>query len=858
MKNLLLSALCFITLNHSNLLAQDVNGWLQKVANRYNLSSDDVANYELSNTYFRAQTKMHHQYLQQLVNGYPVYNALIQLHFDEDNQLRFSNSTFFRDAANNTNTNAASVSLQTAFEQVSQQLNLNLSICANFKTTKPNRFEMHCDEHFMHPVRAKLVYFPLENGQLRLVYEFSLEPRFSNDSWTIFVDADNTEIVYQQNRTLSCVFHSHNEENILSNCVETPESHQVVNENRNLGQAVYNAFPLTVESPIHGSRNLLNAVEYPDASPYGWHDTNGAPGAEYTITQGNNVHAHEDTSDLDIPGYSPDGGVDLIFDFPYFETGDPILSLDASITNLFVWNNFLHDITYYYGFDEVSANFQQTNYTGIGEGNDFVYAHALDGSGNNNANFGTPEEGLNPRMQMYIWNHIEGALLEIVDPAIIADFYSTGSSTFGVEPPSITINADVVLVNDGSANPTLGCGTLTNGADLVGKIAYFDRGSCTFVQKVQNAQASGAVAVIIANNQQGGPMSMGGNDNGTLTIPVLSISQDDGALIKQQLLANQTVNANFGGEYELITHDSSFDNGIIAHEYGHGISNRLTGGGFQVSCLFNDEQMGEGWSDFFALIISDTINSQDVNPRGIGNFASNRAPNAFGIRPFPYTTDLTVNGLTYQDIENLSIPHGVGSVWCTMLWDLYWALVDEYGHTNELYASDGGNNKAIFLVMEGMRIQSCNPGFVDGRDAILAADEYLYDGDNQCLIWEVFARRGLGFSASQGSSDVVGDEQEAFDIPVFCTEQPGVGLGSFDDAGFVIYPNPSTDQVHIKSSYSEIIEQIQVYDLTGTLIASISPEEMQFSLDIQSWSNGLYLFEIKGAQNTSYFRLIKQ
>jgi hypothetical protein len=136
---------------------------------------------------------------------------------------------------------------------------------------------------------------------------------------------------------------------------------------------------------------------------------------------------------------------------------------------------------------------------------------------------------------------------------------------------------------------------------------------------------------------------------------------------------------------------------------------------------------------------------------------------------------MIINPLTYSDINGLSIPHGVGSVWSTMLWDMYWAFVEEYGHSNDLYAAFGGNNMAIRLVVEGMRLQACNPGFVDGRDAILAADEFLYNGDNQCLIWKTFARRGLGFNASQGSSEFVGDEVESFDIPQFCSN-PGVTI----------------------------------------------------------------------------------
>ncbi len=834
-------------------VAQNLSTYLQPLANQYGLTAKDIENYELNHSYFRPETQMQHVFLQQTVAGIPIYNALFQLHIHNGAELKFHNCNFIMDAESRVDAFTATLSVDQSFAAVLNHMNFAIEPCAEFVASTKKGLTLICADAFLHPVRAKLIYYPNANGVLNLAYEFAFEPLKSGGSWTFVVSALTGNIILQQNRTLSCQF-DHSEAH--NNCTHGHSSAMGQFQTRNLGQAVYNAYPLSIESPIHGPRAMLNGEEYPDASPFGWHDTNGSPGAEYTITRGNNVYAHEDTLNINQPGYAPDGGIDLIFDFPYFEGDDPVLSLDASITNLFVWNNFLHDISFFYGFDEVSGNFQETNYTALGDGEDFVFAHALDGSGNNNANFGTPEEGFNPVMQMYIWNHLVGSLLEIVEPEIIADEYVTGAATFGVPPPVNPIFAEVVLVNDGSANPTLGCGNLVNGAQLVGKIAYFDRGACTFVQKVQNAQSNGAVAVIIANNQQGGAMSMGGNDNGTLSIPVLSISQADGALIKEQLLAGTTVNANFGGEYELLTFDSSFDNGIIAHEYGHGISNRLTGGPYQVNCLWNDEQMGEGWSDFFALIVGDTIGSADVNPRGIGNFASNRPADAFGIRPFPYTTDMSINPLTYENIQNLSIPHGVGSVWCTMLWDLYWAMVDEYGHTYELYSNSGGNNMAIRLVVEGMRIQSCNPGFVDGRDAILAADDYLYDGANQCLIWETFARRGLGFSASQGSSSVVGDETEAFNIPGFCTDE-GVGIAAFTSQQFWIYPNPGNENVYIKASSNSNIIQIRVMDLSGSLVQSVELNDSQMLFDVSSWSKGMYVIEVRGNHGVEYFRWVK-
>jgi len=217
--------------------------------------------------------------------------------------------------------------------------------------------------------------------------------------------------------------------------------------------------------------------------------------------------------------------------------------------------------------------------------------------------------------------------------------------------------------------------------------------------------------------------------------------------------------------------DGDLDNGVIAHEYGHGLSIRLTGGPGTSGCLSNTEQMGEGWSDYLGMIMTIEQGDQGSDSRGMGTWLFGEGPDGNGIRPFPYSTDFAVNPMTYDNISNsnISVPHGVGSIWCTMLWDMTWALIDQYGFDPDLYNGTGGNNMAFALVVEGMKLQPCSPGFVDGRDAILQADELLYGGANRCLIWQAFADRGLGFSASQGSSGSRTDGTPAFDVPRTCT-----------------------------------------------------------------------------------------
>jgi subtilisin-like proprotein convertase family protein len=101
-----------------------------------------------------------------------------------------------------------------------------------------------------------------------------------------------------------------------------------------------------------------------------------------------------------------------------------------------------------------------------------------------------------------------------------------------------------------------------------------------------------------------------------------------------------------------------------------------------------------------------------------------------------------------------------------------WALTNQYGFDPDLINGSGGNNLALQLVVDGLKLQPCSSGFVDGRNAILLADQNNNGGANQCAIWEAFAKRGLGYSASQGSSNSRSDGTQAFDLPPACSGSP--------------------------------------------------------------------------------------
>ena len=192
--------------------------------------------------------------------------------------------------------------------------------------------------------------------------------------------------------------------------------------------------------------------------------------------------------------------------------------------------------------------------------------------------------------------------------------------------------------------------------------------------------------------------------------------------------------------------DGDVDNGIVIHEYGHGISNRLVGGPSNVNCLTNNQQPGEGLSDWWALAYTAEVGDAGTNGRGIGTYALGQATSGVGIRTQRYSTNPSINTWTYASINGMAIPHGVGSVWAQAAWEVYWKLVDAHGFDPNLYnaAGNAGNQRMMLYVNEGLKNTACNPTFTQVRDGILAAAADNHGGEDVCPMWEAFAAFGLG------------------------------------------------------------------------------------------------------------------
>jgi uncharacterized repeat protein (TIGR01451 family) len=272
--------------------------------------------------------------------------------------------------------------------------------------------------------------------------------------------------------------------------------------------------------------------------------------------------------------------------------------------------------------------------------------------------------------------------------------------------------------------------------------------------------------------------------------------------------------------------DGDFDAEVVLHEYTHGLSERLVGGGVGISAL-QTGGMGEGWSDWYAMAVlsepGDDVNGVYASGGYVTYMLSGMTQNYyFGIRRYPFCTDMTKNPLTFKDIDpaqassHSGIPrspiigntanevHNMGEVWCMTLREARANLINKYG-----WAS--GNPLIMQLVTDGMKLSPANPNFLQARDAILQADLVDTGGANRNELWAAFAKRGMGFSATSPSSSTTTGLHEAYDIPfqplqltvpVSATEGDGVLAG----AGQVRLPYPVGTNVVIALSSGDTSE----------------------------------------------------
>ena len=765
---------------------------ISKHADQIGLSKTDISNAIISDAYYNETSGTRLVYLQQGYLNLPVYNRIRVLAFKDDKIVSHTGDFLPNlEKMIARKTAVPSISAAKAIKQAFKESKIESPASIPIVLAGPDsKMNFGILKGVNEDVIATLMWLPVQNEtKVRLVWQVQVVPAQQADWWMLYIDAHTGKYLYKDNLTVhegpqnNFIFPVSQETNLLQ--TEPVQFFKVIHNGAPhqtqsyfspslVGTVNYNVVPYPAESPIHpGGTPAIRTNPWANApgnaTSLGWHN-DGAN--DYTITRGNNVWATEDRAGTNgstiitptgLPATSTTTPDPLNFNFtPNFSGALPVQATNQQfgITNLFYWNNIVHDITYQYGFTEPAGNFQANNQGRGGAGNDYVIAIAQSSVSTNNANFATPSDGGRGRMRMYLFDQIP--TLTVNTPIAIGGRYRAIESNFSTANKLKNVGpvtAPVIYYEDGGNHEA--CSDPVN--ILTGKIVIINRGNCPFVDKVKRAQLAGAVAVIMVNNVPNELITMGGDDN-TITIPAVSITQGDGAILIGQVFNN--LNITLAGSF-----DGDLDAGVMSHEYTHGISNRLTGGPAASSCLSNVESGGEGWSDYVGLMLTTDWSTAQLTDgtkrRPVGTYVFG----GFGLRNYDYSTDFNINRLTYDSMGNANIGvevHNIGEIWCSALWEMTWGIIQQTGSINpNLYnaSGTGGNSIALKLVIEGMKLQPCNPGFISARDGILKADTLLYNGANSCAIWSAFAKRGMGYGASQGSSNSGTDQTPSYALP---------------------------------------------------------------------------------------------
>ena len=319
----------------------------------------------------------------------------------------------------------------------------------------------------------------------------------------------------------------------------------------------------------------------------------------------------------------------------------------------------------------------------------------------------------------------------------------------------------------------------------------FDEGSANF-QQINFGGGGGAGDRVLVDVQDGS-----GTNNANFSTP------PDGTSGRAQMF-------RFTGP--TVDRDGGLDSEILIHELTHGTSNRLVG---NAAGLNWDQAggLGEGWSDFYALSLLNNTNADNPDARyAAGAYATYKLGGlldnyVYAIRRFPYSTDNTVNPMTWADIDDVTnnlaggiAPspltfnnnggmevHNSGELWASSLWEVRSRIIADPAGANGDVPT--GNNTTLEIVTDGMKLTPIDPTFTDARDALFAADCTANACANEASIWGGFADRGLGYGAQTPYNIAFGytashlGVKESFSVPYLDVVNAATDVAVNDSSG---------------------------------------------------------------------------
>jgi hypothetical protein len=605
--------------------------------------------------------------------------------------------------------------------------------------------------------RVKRVWFPRQKG-LDAAYHVELDvphpSRADSDLWSFVVDANDGSILAREN-----LVHADS----YSYRVFADASGKVQPFDSPLGNGAIPhpaGIPNRLELPFVPS-NLVTLA----ASPFSRNDPWLPPNA--TGTTGNNVDAYADLVAPD--GFSagdlrpaPTG---TAFDFSYDMSTSSNASdgqRAATAVQMFYLVNFLHDWFYDSGYDEPAGNYQTDNLGRGGVGGDALHAEVEDYSGVNNANASSPADGAPGRIQMYLWYGNDTFFAQVTAPSGIGDLGEVSPSYLdgNGSDRDYDMTTTAVLVADA-------CQAVDS--SVSGNIVVVDVAACSIKAQLLNVQNAGAAAMLVVGAD---PLAAPGIlDDATIatpiTIPAMGLNKQRGNALETALGAG-TVTLRMKRQYRGPDRDSALDTAVAAHEWGHTLSARLIGGGSGLADLPQTQAISEGLSDVVGLLATVRAEDADVgsNAGWNGTFAGGAYVNGggqtngvyFGVRRYPYSTDLLKNPLTFKHIADAAVlptnvpvrengvamseAHNGGEVVASMLWECYAALLRD---TPRLSFDEAQSRMKKYFVA-ALKLTPSSPTLIELRDAFLVVTA-ASDRDDEALFAAAFAKRGAGLGA---------------------------------------------------------------------------------------------------------------
>ena len=424
-----------------------VRGFLSQNRGLYGLSSSDLSDLTVLGDSPGGRSKLRMLRMEQRINGRSVFQSETRFILDRNGRLVSSSGRMIpqaRTAAGTINDAA----LMTPAQAVSKLMAVEgQSVSAASLSVTPAGGEWlrleETDDYITDVVSARPVLFPLGPGQLIPAWALVVFTAGEND-WYAIVDAETGVLLWRKNIRNNVSAHDARFRVFVQADGTTPADSPSPGSPNALipgSNTQFPFLPLTIVS-MHTAMDAL-------ASPNGWIDDcpAGICTANETQTLGNNTitcmdraapanvcdtdaaslldgngrptgNPDANTRDRDFLGTAPRDFQTNYLPPPQTTPADAEVGQTATgagssgtnaldqfrrgaVTHLFYITNWYHDKLFALGFDEASANFQNTNFSGMGLGGDRVLGDAQDASGTNNANFATPPDGVSGRMQMF-------------------------------------------------------------------------------------------------------------------------------------------------------------------------------------------------------------------------------------------------------------------------------------------------------------------------------------------------------------------------------------------------------------------------------------------------------------------------